>query len=255
MPHHPEPFYRPSRKLWYVQIGKKQINLGRDEKEAWRKYHALMAEAGKEPPKPAAETSLAVVVVDLFLDWVQRHKSGRTYEWYRRHLTNFARGIDRALPTAKLRPHHVTGICDHSGWSDTTKNGFCRAVQRAFRWAERQGHIERSPLPEVEKPQPQDRDLVITQEEYERVIAVTRSPFRELLVMAWETGARPRELVAIEARHLDFEHGRIVFPVKESKGKKLPRVVYLTDPAMELARKLAGEHPRGAIFRNADGNP
>lgn len=39
----PEPFFRALRGLWYVQFGKKQINLGPDEEQAWAKYHELMA--------------------------------------------------------------------------------------------------------------------------------------------------------------------------------------------------------------------
>ena len=43
--------------------------------------------------------------------------------------------------------------------------------------------------------------------------------------------------------------------MKESKGKKLPRVVYLPDEALQLARTLANKYPEGPIFRNADGLP
>ena len=43
--------------------------------------------------------------------------------------------------------------------------------------------------------------------------------------------------------------------VKESKGKKLSRVVYLSDEAMALVRELSARHPTGPIFRNTDGKP
>ena len=46
-----------------------------------------------------------------------------------------------------------------------------------------------------------------------------------------------------------------MFPVKESKGKKLPRVVYLPDTAIDIVKRLADAYPTGAIFRNADGVP
>ena len=59
-------------------------------------------------------------------------------------------------------------------------------------------------------------------EEYYRVIGMVSGPFRDLLAMAWESGIRPQEIRIVEARHLDFENGRIVFPVKESKGKSSP---------------------------------
>ena len=39
----PKPFFRRFTQSWYVQIGNQQINLGRDRKLAWEKYHQLMA--------------------------------------------------------------------------------------------------------------------------------------------------------------------------------------------------------------------
>ena len=269
MPHSPEPFYRAPRRLWYVQIDGKQINLGKEDNPrkdrsgqpvpcaaVVTRFHELMAGRGQEPAVPAVDASLALVVVDQFLGWVERHKSPRTYEWYQRHCEAFAKAIPTTLTVAQVKPFHLTKICDANlGWSDTTKHGFCRAVQRAFRWAERQGLIDRSPLGLLEKPEPQDRDVIISPEEYREILGLVKDGFRDLLMMAWESGIRPQEIRIVEAKHLDFQHGRIVFPVKESKGKKLPRVVYLPDEALMLCRRLAAMHPSGPIFLNADGNP
>jgi integrase len=55
-------------------------------------------------------------------------------------------------------------------------------------------------------------------------------------VVAWETGARPQELIAARVRHLDAAKQRLVFPPQESKEKGRPRVMYLTDSAVELIR-------------------
>ena len=40
----PKPFFRKQTKPRYVQLDKKQINLGRDKEKAWDKYHELMTE-------------------------------------------------------------------------------------------------------------------------------------------------------------------------------------------------------------------
>ena len=50
--HIPTPFFRKSRSRWYVQINGRQINLGPDKEEAFRRYHQLMAEAASENPAP-----------------------------------------------------------------------------------------------------------------------------------------------------------------------------------------------------------
>ena len=44
MPHHPKPYFRKSRELWYVQIDGQQFNLGPNKEEAFRQYHRLMAQ-------------------------------------------------------------------------------------------------------------------------------------------------------------------------------------------------------------------
>ena len=40
MPRQPKPFFRKQTQSWYVQLGKRQIPLGKDEDEAWKQYHA-----------------------------------------------------------------------------------------------------------------------------------------------------------------------------------------------------------------------
>ena len=42
MPHFPKPFFVKARKLWYVQLGGRQINLGPDRDAAFTRYHELM---------------------------------------------------------------------------------------------------------------------------------------------------------------------------------------------------------------------
>src|SRR4051794_5270561 len=142
MPHVPRPFYRVPLKRWYVQLRGRQIPLGSEAKPRRDKhgkpippqtvidrYYELMA-AKDESAAPVA-SDLVVAIVDRFLDWVQRRKAPRTYEWYRRHLQNFARAIPRETTIGKLRPHHVTTIIDgRESWSPSTKHAFARCVQR-----------------------------------------------------------------------------------------------------------------------------
>jgi hypothetical protein len=47
MPHFPKPFFKKNRRLWYVEIDRRQHNLGPDKDEAFRQYHQLMT----RPPR------------------------------------------------------------------------------------------------------------------------------------------------------------------------------------------------------------
>ena len=116
------------------------------------------------------------------------------------------------------------------------------------------GLIEASPVRHIEKPRAGRRDVIITPGEYAWILGRVRDePFRDLLVVCWETGCRPQEVLAVEARHVDPNGGRWVFPPDEAKGKKAHRVIYLTDRALEITRRLMASHPEGPSFRNTDG--
>ena len=69
----PKPFFRKQTGTWYVQIGKKQHNLGPDEQVAKQKYHALMA--GRQP---VADDTTVYAVLFQFLGWNKGHRAGST---------------------------------------------------------------------------------------------------------------------------------------------------------------------------------
>lgn len=252
MPHFPKPFFKKSRNCWYCQIGPKQHNLGRDKKQAFEAYRELIR---SEPEK--IDYSLAVAVIDGFLDWSKQNNSPRSFDWYQRHLQIFVKFLKPTTTVGQLKKHHLTEcLAEHPNWSTTTKHGMCRAVCRAFAWAEEQELIGHSPFARFKKPKARRREVVISQAEYEDILTLSpNEAFRDLLITAWETGARPQELVRVEKRHVDLTLGRWVFPADESKGQRLPRVVYLNERALEITRRLCLQHPSGPIFRTKDVTP
>lgn len=53
MPRFPKPWWRSERNAWFVQVGRRQVNLGPDREEAFAKYHELMRQ-----PKSRRVTTL-----------------------------------------------------------------------------------------------------------------------------------------------------------------------------------------------------
>lgn len=253
MSHYPKPFFRPGRRLWYVQIQGKQINLGPDEAEALRRYHDLMAGRKRQPSKviPAATSLLGLI--DSFLEWTRKHKAADTYEWYRYRLQRFMeRHPD--LSVEELRPFHVQEWADSYQLSITSRRNYLRSVKRCLTWATRQGYVDRNPIAALEVPAAESREVVISQEEFDKLLANVPDPaFRDLLMVTWETGCRPQESLRVEGRHVDLQNRRWVFPKSESKNRRLARVVYLTDPAFEITQRLMLRNPQGPLFRNASG--
>jgi integrase len=240
---YPRPFWREFTRCWYVQIGRKQIRLSPDEDEAYRLYHELMGRGPEDCPSPRAapHAPLVVEVLDQFLDWCERTNARRTYEYYRENLQRFAARIPKDLAVEALRPFHVTkALADFSHWGNNTKNDFIASVKRALNWAADEELIERNPLARMKKPAREARELAVSPEEYARVLEAVEEPrFRDLIELAWETGGRVQELRMLEARFVDLASGRIVLPPSKAKGKKLHRVIYLTDRAGEIASRLA----------------
>lgn len=100
MAHFPKPFFKKHRGVWYVEIDRRQINLGPDKDDAFRRYHQLMA----RPHEQQAPTESVAFITDAFLEWVQRNRAPDTYEWYRYRLQRF---LDRYpdLQVSQLRPY------------------------------------------------------------------------------------------------------------------------------------------------------
>jgi integrase len=125
-----------------------------------------------------------------------------------------------------------------------------------MRWAEAQGYIDRSPIAHLELPKGGKREVVLSQDEFDRVLSLVPDPgFRDLLITTWETGCRPQESLRVEKRHVDLTNSRWVFPPSEAKGERFPRVVYLPDTALEITRRLILKYPVGKLFRNSRGKP
>lgn len=268
MAHTPKPFYRSARSAWYVQLGKQQIKLvagphdTATEKLAWAAFHKLMAAGPHDTatPRPLAPAGLTVgVVFEKYLDWCQKHRSPRTYEWTQAHIQRFCDHLKvaRTLPAVDLRPFHLIEWVDSKPtWGPNHKRGAIVAVTRPFNWAAKLGYLAANPLRGVEKPPAVKRTSRMTPDDFGLLLdQVKDQPFRELLTFAYEAGCRPQEARRVEARHLRIEHRRVEIPPEEAKGKTRWRVIYLSDLALDIASRLAALRPTGPLFRNVDGNP
>jgi integrase/recombinase XerD len=252
MPHFPKPFFKKSRGRWYLEINRRQINLGAQRDEAFRRYHELMAAPREEKAVPS---DAVVVLVDQFLEWCHKHRAAETYRWYLDRLQEFCRQVGSGLTVTELRPYHVQRWVDSQAtWSNGTRRNAIRAVKRVFNWAEELGLVDRSPLVQLRRPKGGKKDLIIPDQHFRRMMGLSGCEcFRDLLIVTWETGCRPQESLRVQAQHVDRTNQRWVIP--ETPGKPDMRVVYLTDAAMEITERRALQHPEGPIFRNSKGRP
>jgi integrase len=194
---------------------------------------------------------------DEFLEWTQAQRSARIYEWYSDFLGEFCKSLKVDRPADSLKPYDVMRwVAKHPKWSSTYQNNAIRGVQRPFRWAHRLGLIDKNPVEFIEKPSPRRREQIITPKEYESILAkITSKRFRDLIITAWETGARPQELIRVEVRHVDLANARWVFPPSESKMKTRHRITYFNNEALRVTREAVARVKKGPLFRNRVGRP
>lgn len=247
----PKPWYWKARQAWFVTIAGTRHFLAEDKKEAAAKFHQLMS----QPLRQKIRGDSLVSLFDLYLTWAEQHRSEATYDWYKRYLQLFIETIPASLTVQQLKPFHVQKWVDADrDKSSSTRRAKIRAVKRSLNWAKQQGYIDSQPLTALTMPEDGRREEIIALEQFEAILsACTDHEFRELLVVAWETGARPEELTAVEARHFDPKHARWVFPRDEAKGKKRPRIVYLSPRAEAITKTLVQRYPEGPLFRNHEG--
>jgi integrase len=257
--HVPKPFYRKSRNTWYVELNGRQVNLGNDRDDAFQRYHEIMA----SPPSdrearstPSGDGVRLTELFDRFLAWVHQHRAADTYEWYRYRLQRFA---DRfpSLTLSQLRPFHVQEWVDsYPEHSPTTTRNYMRSIKRCIKWAQGLGYIDSNPIEHLSVPMGCPKDTYVSPEEFAELLRECRDDiFRDLLQVTYETGCRPQESLRLEIRHLDLVNQRWVLPRSEAKGKEAPRVVYLSEKAVTITRRLIEGRSHGYVFRNSRGKP
>ena len=210
----------------------------------------------REPQRRVVSSQALVAVVDAFLDWVKVNRSADTFEWYRYRLQRFCQKYPD-LRSTDLKPFHAQQWVDsYPALGRTSRRNYLRSVKRCLKWAVQQGYLSENPIEHLEVPTADRRETRVSTVEYERLISLmSDESLRDLVVTTWETGCRPQESLRVEARHVDIEHQRWVFPKSESKGKRQPRVIYLSGPALEITRRKMDQFPTGALFRNSKGRP
>ena len=252
MAHFPKPFFKKSRGAWYVEVDRKQVKLGSDREKAFKLYHELMA----RPRLQSVSSELLVSIIDLFLDWVQKNRAPDTYEWYRYRLQRLAKKYPE-MTSLSLRPFHVEQwVEDYPGMATNSRRNYFRSIKRCLSWAVQQGHLDRNPISALELPGAVSREVYVPPDEFSQLLTfITDRGLRDLLQVTYLCGCRPQESLIVIAEYVDEKYSRWIFPISKAKGKQAPRIVYLTEPAMEIVSALKLEFPTGSLFRNSRGRP
>lgn len=260
-----EVFFKKSHQAWYVHFGGRYLRLLKGPKDAATKrqadeiYEEMKREKKRSDRLSTSGLPVAYTLGRLYAEFLHTAFTGlapRTKGFYREKLAPLVAHLGENVPAEALTPLLVHQcVAKHPARKKGTARAVWQAVKRLVGWAEKNRLIPPTGISDEKKPGATSREVVITPEQYRDVILpnIPGQPFKDLVTVAWEVGARPQEFLMAESRHYDRAGKRLVFPASEAKGKKWPRVVYLTGIAAAGIERLVAEHPAGRIFRNGSG--
>ena len=210
----PQPFFRQSKNAWYLQLGRRQISRGKEKKQAWKRYHQIMA-ANK--PLDRGTTTIEELF-ERYLEWVQENRKPGTYRTIRQHRSQCARSIGMKTKVANLCGADLDDWVEtESTWNSTTRHDAIGSVIRALNWAVEKRYLRVNPVAHVpNKPSRKRREVVFSNDEWKEIRALVRDQaIGDLLDFMWETGCRP-----LEARTMEEDTSTLM---QESSFPRLPR--------------------------------
>jgi integrase len=260
MARHPHPWYRKDRDAWFVTVNGRRVKLAdgkANRRKALDAFHKLMI--GSPGSTQAGGGFTVAETVDQFLAAVRPPRiAERSWEQYESYLKPFAQRWPNLL-AGEAAPMHVTDwLAGHPGWaSPTTQFNAITAVKRCWKWAFDEGRIAANHISKCRKPTPRTRATIPDPEGVQAMLDGILSPyFRDFMTFLYETGCRPSEAIRLTAHHLELDDGARVARIRgKTTGKTGKfRIIYMSDRAAEIVKRLARQHPRGLLFRNEDGN-
>jgi integrase len=253
------PWWRESKRCWYVWISGHQRSLGvrdkKDRKAARQAWHRLLAEAGERRGKQSEAT--VARVISAFLDDVEGRVTEKTRWNYSYFLGAFAK-VRGSVKAEELAPTEAERFArQQPSWSDTTKGFFLGALVTAYGWSVRARIIRANPLLGLVKPPKASRGAwaVLSAEEREKLLAEASPAFRMFLAVVFATGARPGEAAALTAENFDADAGLAKLERHKMAYKGQARTIYIPPTISELLKRQRELYPSGPLLRNRAGRP
>jgi integrase len=262
MPRQPKPFFH--RGWWVTDVGGTRTKLaqGRENrKQAEQAFHEMLAKASYGHGATKTVQQLAVwELCEQFLDWVEIHRSEKTFTDYKICLKRWVKLHGKRLPRdiRSLDLEQWKASLVKAGKKPCTINHAIIAVQTCWNWGVKHELLTTNPLAKVEKLHAEGRKRVITSEEFRTMLRHSDALFRQVLLVFRLTGVRPSEFRKLTWQQVNWEARCWV--IREHKAsrtakEKKARIIPMPPIVEKLLRWRLREYgPTDYVFLNEDGN-
>src|SRR5262249_49068217 len=245
----PKPWFRKSKKAWYLQVSRGvQKRLGKTKAEADAAYREWLLNEGEPLTRQDQQKLTVAEIAQEFLNDSKVNNDPRTYEFYCYFVVPFVRRFGAARAAYVPPLSFQKWLNEHEGWQACRRNAVV-AIRRLFNWAVKRKLIPENPILSIEKPKKRRRNRIMTPAERVFVYKTIRDEqFREFVFAMLETGCRPGEIAKVSAANCSQDLSMWIFDEHKTDGTGQARIVYLTPPVHELTRKLLALYPTGPLF-------
>jgi len=275
MARRPEVRYFKTRKAYYFQHKGKQHKLavGPDDwptgptfLAAQERYREILSLAAAPHKK---DDNTCEVVFELYLKYLVEEKkvAATTFAMRERHLSlfaeTFAPRLIKCLTVKDVTDWYKARVS--GGWSEGTVRIFLESLMSCLNWAAsaQVNIITKNPLQGIDMPDANSRgeEAVITQEQHEAVLKVSKSDMQLFCSALRHTGARPSEIANATAADWDDKRGCLCYKRSTVRRKKpsaykhknarkgKDRLIFFRGSMLDTMRKLVAQYPEGKLFR------
>lgn len=147
-------------------------------------------------------------------------------------------------------------LSEQETWSQTYRCNACKHLSAAFNWMIAKEYTTRNPIKGVDRPKPQRRgfEYVISEEEYQKVLALCNRTYKPIVELLWHTGARPQEILSAKAE--EYHPDRKILDKglnHKTADKDAVRHIPLNNRAMEIMQEVSA-NKQGLLFPSEFGN-
>lgn len=252
-----KPWFRKSKRRWYVTLHGRKVCLGADRDRAFKEYHRLMAGVDTATVGPGVEPTVRQLADDYMAD-LKGRVGTRTHYVAAAYLKRFLSVFGTAKARQLTRRQVGRWLAEQTDWSPSTANHVGCRLSAMYNWAVREDVLPANPLRGMTKPRGTSRgaETVVAADAVGRLMDAAPPYLRDVLTALHDTGARPCEVLTVTAA--EFHPDQAVWVLRRHKTEHVtgrPRVVHLTPRVCELCARLAIAHPEGPLFRTARGKP